>query len=113
MEVEDADPPWSARERTLIIKMQSYLQKSQELQVGLRELVCVTCSDLEMKIPVSVPSKKTRGTWKKTRGTWKDSAVSCCSIRVEAKKWFDAARDCEAAVKEKPGGKDVEEEVNM
>ena len=38
MEVEDASPPRNARERTFIIKMEGYLQKWEELQVGISEL---------------------------------------------------------------------------
>ena len=38
MEGEDADPPWNTRERALVKKMESYLQKSEELEVGIREL---------------------------------------------------------------------------
>ena len=42
MEVEDANPPWHARERMLIVKMESYLQTSEELQVGVSELdICL------------------------------------------------------------------------
>ena len=36
--VEDANPPWNARERTFSVKMQSYSQKSEELQVGTSKL---------------------------------------------------------------------------
>ena len=32
------EPPWNASGRTLIINMESYLQKSEELQVGISEL---------------------------------------------------------------------------
>ena len=38
MEVKDANPPWNARARTLIVNMESDLQKSQEFQVGISEL---------------------------------------------------------------------------
>ena len=54
----------------------------------------------------------------KTRGTKEVAAGSCCSIRLEAKKWVealrwaDAARFAEAAGNEKPSSKDLEEEVN-
>ena len=38
VEVEDANPPWNVCERTLIINMESYLQNSEELHVGIGEL---------------------------------------------------------------------------
>ena len=35
---EDANPPWNARERTLIKNMEGYLQKSEKVQVVICEL---------------------------------------------------------------------------
>ena len=38
VEVEHANPPWIARERTLIAKMESNLENSRKIQVGISEL---------------------------------------------------------------------------
>ena len=38
MEVADANPPWNARERTVITKMERYLENSEKIQVGISEL---------------------------------------------------------------------------
>ena len=38
MEVEDANPPWDAREREIIMKMESYLQRRERTLARLHEL---------------------------------------------------------------------------
>ena len=38
MEVEDANPPWDAREREITMKMESYLQRRERTLARLHEL---------------------------------------------------------------------------
>ena len=38
MEVENVNPPWTARERLLIAKMEKYLEESEQIQVEISEL---------------------------------------------------------------------------
>ena len=38
MEVEEANPPWDAREREIIMKMESYLQRRERTLARLHEL---------------------------------------------------------------------------
>ena len=38
MEVADVDPPWNARERTVIVQMERFLENSVKIQVGITEL---------------------------------------------------------------------------
>ena len=72
---------------------------------GISELEYFLHGVFDMKISVSLPSQK-------TRGTKKDAAGACCSTRVEAKTWRMQRAFCDAATKEKPGCKDLEKEVN-
>ena len=104
MEVEEANPPWNARERTLIIKMQSYVQKSEEdLQIKSTELeFWLGPGDGEISI-VSLTEN--------ARGEGGYSRVVVLDTRRD-KEVADAARFCEEARKAKPRLEHLEEKVN-
>ena len=38
MEVKDANPPWTARERTVVAQMERHVEKSERIQVGISGL---------------------------------------------------------------------------
>ena len=78
MEVEDANPPWNARERAIIKNMESCLENTEKVQVGIEELEYYML-DIE-KRSVSLPSPR-------PRQTTEDTAGSCCSTRAESKNW--------------------------
>ena len=103
MEVEDANPPRNTRERTLIIKMESYLQKSEELQVGISELEYFLLGPGDEDISVASLKENARDE--------AGSKVVLLDTR-RAKEVADTARFGEAAWKQKPGSKSLEEEVN-
>ena len=52
MEVEDANPPWNARERALIKNTKSNLEKCEKIQVGIDELEGSLVSPEDGKISI-------------------------------------------------------------
>ena len=60
MEVEHANPPWNARERTLIAKMKRFLENGEKSKWE-SESWSISCSILKMKQVACFP-QSTRGT---------------------------------------------------
>ena len=103
MEVRHANPPWSAREGTLIENMESYLLKSEELQQGTCELeyFLLGPGDEEIRIVSLAVNARDEG------------GCSRCVVfdTRRGKEVADAAHLCEEARTEKPRSEDLEEEV--
>ena len=59
MEVEDANPPWNARERTLIAKMKRYLENSEKSKWE-SESWSISCSILKRKQAACFPQLRVR-----------------------------------------------------
>ena len=66
MEVEDVDPPWTARERVFIDKMEQYLEKRESIQVEVTELKqLLRPEDADVCIETFVESARDEGGCKK------------------------------------------------
>ena len=68
MEVEDANPPWDAREREIIKNVDSYLEQSERIWVGIEELEDSLLGPVD-QICTSV-SRRMRGMKEDTASSW-------------------------------------------
>ena len=85
MEVENVNPPCAARERLLIAQMEKYLEKSEQIQVEIRELEHFLLGPEEARYQHHVFRRK-REEWSRL------IASSCCSTHVMAKERVEALK---------------------
>ena len=103
MDVEDANHPWTPRERTLIKKMEGYLKQSEKLQVGIHELEYHLMSPEDGKVDITSIAETAR-----YEGGYSRFMVIDSRRGTEVS---DAARFVEQARKSKSRSKDLEEEA--
>ena len=102
--MEDANPPWNARERALIEKMESYLLKSEELQVGIGELEFFLLGPGDEDISITSFADNARDEGGYSRFVLFDTR--------RGKEVVDAARFAEQAKKKRSQRGRLEEEVH-
>ena len=89
------DPPWTARERVLIDKMEQYLKKRESIQVEVTELKhLLGPEDADVSIEAFVQSARDEGGRKKIALLDDEGKVEALRRLMQCYQWSRSSLDC-------------------